>query len=229
MKRFNIEIDTCNIGFHNTIRINLCKPVNDETLNRRRSYFSAMDYNRLMRIIYENSSLRINFGWSFESAYHYEQIMNDCENDVFPKFPKQKDMMITDPTCSWLGFVPHNFYDKEEYKNLSIYDMIIFNNELIDFQIEVVKFITNHRIFKQHAIIRDDVFRFNYFRNIRKDRDALEEGYQLLVDSVIDIHEVSTIPQRLVEESIGCHFLHNPDLFFELTEFSILKGRVTNE
>lgn len=221
---------TSTIGFHEYVRLNLLKPI-EEQLRRRRLFFrqgnpNDGNPNTLKKIIEENASLKIDFGWSFESEHHYRMVMNDCISAVTPNFNEHVGNMTTDGTCSWVGFVPHNVYDKEVYKELSTYGLIIFNNEIIDFQIKVAEFVTSHHIFRQHAFMRDDWYRFATMKAIRKDRAALAEAYRYYMDAVHEISLVNTISRDLLEEQIGCHYLYHPDLFFELLEFSILKGEV---
>jgi hypothetical protein len=184
------------------------------------------DHHQLKRIIEKNASLRIDFGWSFESETHYKTIMKECIETVAPYYNSSVAKMMADLTCSWLGFVPHNSYDKEVYKDLSTYGLIIYNNELVNFQINVVTFIIEHRLYKQHAMLRDEWYRFEFFKNVRKDKVALEAAYHGYIDCIKDICMLKAIPRDLLETQIGCHFLYESDLFFELLEFSILKGEI---
>jgi hypothetical protein len=156
----------------------------------------------------------------------YQSVMDDCIRDVIPMFNQYAGLMTADSSCYWIGFVPHNFYDREVYKDMSLYSLILFNNDIIDFQIKVIEYISNHEISRQRAIINNDHYRFDYFKNIRKNRSALSEAYQYYINSINIVENINTIPRDLVEQDIGCHFLYQPDLFFELLEFSILKGEV---
>jgi hypothetical protein len=224
-----MTLGTSSIGFNEVVRLNLRNPVADQL--RRRKLFARRsreegDPNALKKIIENNASLRVDFGWAFESEHFYKQVINDCIREVLPKYMDQAGLMTADGTCSWIGFVPHNAYDREVYKDMPVYSLIQFNNELIGFQIEVVEFISNHHLFRQHAFMRDDQYRFSKFKSIRKDRLAMTEAYHYYMTA---LHEVSLIPaisRDIIEEQIGCHFLYQPDLFFELLEFSILKGEI---
>lgn len=152
--------------------------------------------------------------------------MAECIDIVVPRYNVGLNPMVSDLRCSWLGFVPFNTFDKTVYEELSPAAMILFNNELIDFQADVVKFISEHKIFRQHSILRSDTYRFATFKESRKDKEALEDLYRYYIQAMQDVSSVKGIPRDYLEEQIGCHFLHHPDLYFELLEFSILKGEV---
>ena len=124
-----------------------------------------------------------------------------------------------------LLFMPFNSFEIDEISRMSSYSLTLFNNELADFQNEVVQFIFNHKIFRQHAIMRNNAYRFEYFKKYRKDKDMLIESYQLYIDSFKDIL-LMPVDRNILEEQIGCHFLSQPDTFFELLSMSILKGDV---
>ncbi len=224
-----MTLDPCIIGFQEHVKLNLQKPVADQL--RRRKLFhrggtAAGNPTEIKKIIEHNASLRVDFGWSFESSYHYQIIMNGVVDKIVPCYSEHAGLMTTDGTCSWLGFVPHNAYDREVYNDLNIHSLIEFNNDIIDFQTKVVEFVCDHQIFKQHAIMRADYYRFSYFKNIRKDRDLLAEAYRYYMNAIHEVCLINAIPREILEEQIGCHFLYHPDLFFELLEFSILKGEI---
>ena len=224
-----MPLDPCIVSFQENVRINLRKPIVDQLQRRRLFHRDGREKGNpveLKKIIERNSSLRVNFGWAFESSYHYQIIMNGVAEEVTPLFNEHAGLMTTDGTCSWLGFVPHNVYDREVYEDLSVYSLILFNNDIIDFQTKVVEYVCNHKIFKQHAITRDDQYRFSSFKELRRDRDALEDAYHYYMDAVHEISLINAISRDMLEEQIGCHFLYHPDLFFELLEFSILKGEI---
>lgn len=229
VKRFTITFDPCITGYHEYVRINPLKPAADQ-LRRRKLFFRKNPHDgnadELRKIIESNASLRVDFGWSFESDVHYQIIMDECIEKIAPNFNENVGSMMSDMTCGWIGFVPHNSYDKELYKDMSVYSLILYNNEIIEFQTQVVDFIINHHIFRQTAIIRDEWYRFSYFKSARKDRDALARAYHEYMNAIHDICLLSTIPRDILEGHIGCHYLYEPDLFFELLEFSILKGEI---
>lgn len=224
-----MTFDPCITGFQENVSLKLSQPV--EAQLRRRRLFPRRsrdegDSNAIKQIIEKNASLRVNFGWSFESSHHYQEMMSECIRDVIPLFSENTGLMTTDGTCSWIGFVPHNSYDKEVYKDMSVYSLILYNNEIIDFQIKVIEYISNHKVFRQHAIMRDNYYRFDYFKDLRKNRAALAEAYQYYMDAIHEICLLDSLPRDMIEEQIGCHFNYQPDLFFELLEFSILKGEI---
>jgi len=134
--------------------------------------------------------------------------------------------MVSDSRCDWLGFLPFDCFEKELLSEYSIYSLIEFNNELVKFQTDVIKFISTHKSFLQHSLIRNDEYRFKYYKVRRKDPVALSEAFQYYIESVKDTTGINSIPRSFVEEFIGCHFLHHPDTFFELVEFFMLKGNI---
>jgi hypothetical protein len=229
VKNFTLSTDQYTTGFQEHARIDLHRPIEDQ-LNRRRLYHrrgtEEGKAENIKQIIEHNASLRVDFGWSFESETHYKMIMDDCLKVVLPKYNINVGRLVSDLRCSWLGFEPHNMYDKDEYRDFSVYSLIIYNNEIIDFQIDIVKAMCHHEIYRQHALIRDEWYRFGVFKAARKDRAALAEWYQFYMNSIHSVTELKAIPRSIVEENIGTHFLHHPDLFFEMLEFSILKGEV---
>lgn len=227
MAHFTLSYDYIT-GFQDHIRIDLLNPYD---LRRQRLSPSRTDHNssdpiELKKIIEHNASLRVDFGWSFESDKHLISIMNDCMQDIIPKYNVNVGRIVSDMRCSWIGFEPHNMYDKEEYKDFSVYSLIVYNNEIIDFQSEVIHAVVNHTIFRQQAFLRDEWYRFETLKAVRKDRELLNESYQYYMKAIHDTCGLMSIPRDLLENNIGAHFLYHPDLFFELLEFSILKGEV---
>jgi len=226
-KRFNILPDTCTTGFQTHATIDLDKPI-PEQLHRRTLFFRTGIDNgnilELQKILEWNSSLRVGFGWSFESATVFQRLMAECEMYVKPSFLGDIVEIVSDNRCDWFGFVPFNAFDKEYYKDLGLEDLIHFNNAVIDYQTRVVKFVTTHPMYRAHAMVRNDSYRFEYFKRIRKDPIALSAAFQYYVDSVNMSSGVNTIPRDIIDEMIGCHYLEHPNVFFELLDFNILKG-----
>lgn len=228
-KRFLITDDTCTVGFHENIFLNINKPIEEQLRRRRLIHRSSRDKGNaetLRKIIDQNSSLRISFGWSFESATHYKTLMNECIDNVAPKYNIFTGTMISDIRCSWLGFLPFNTFDKIIYDNMSLYSLVIYNNELIDFQIDIVKFVSQHKLFKQYSFLRNSDHRFDYCKSIRHDPDMLLETFHYYLESIVDTTGITTIPRQHIEEELGCHYLHHPEIFFELLDFYKLKGQI---
>jgi hypothetical protein len=229
MKKFIITEESCTTGFYEHVTLNLTKPIEDQ-LRRRYLYVrKGPDEGKasdLIKIIEQNSSLRISFGWSFESTEIYERMMEECLRELLPKYNTFMPNLVSDTRCDWLGFLPFNCFEKDELKDLSIYSLILFNNEMVKFQTEVVRFIATHKSFLQHSLIRNDEYRFKYYKDRRKDPVALSEAFQYYIESVKDTTGIESIPQSFVEEFIGCHFLHHPETFFELMNFFTLKGNI---
>ena len=226
-ERFTISHDACSVGFYEHVSLDICKPIEDQ-LNRRRlvarSNRAEVNVTSLKTIIERNSSLRIKFGWSFESAAQYTQIMEECMEEIGTRYSAIFGRMMSDDRCSWLGFSPFNIFDKAIYEDFRTDQLIAFNNELIEFQTTVVRFISEHKIFRQHSLLRNPDYRFDYYKIIRNNVDELSDAFQYYIDSVKDIVGLESIPRQHIEEHIGCHYLYHPDIFFELLEFYKLKG-----
>ena len=229
MTTFSISDDTVATGFHDHVRINPLKPIAPQ-LNRKklvhRNNAESGNPLKIQKIIEDNSSLRVDFGWSFESPDMYETIMDECIDRIVPKYNVSMVNMITDLRCSWLGFLPFNIFTKSAYEDLSIYGMIIFNNEVSSFQEEVVQYISSHKLFRQHSITRDEDYRFDYFKSIRDNEDALEQSYWDYINAIKETIQIPQIPRDIVEKDLGCHYLNHPTLFFELLAISKLKGEL---
>lgn len=211
-----------------TLRID--KPI-EEQLQRSRlhhseSSISVTDRHPMKQIIAKNASLRINFGWSFESQGQFENMMRECITEIVPRFHNAAGNIISDSQCSWIGFVPFNVFERVVYEDLSTYGLIVFNNELVDFQIAVVKFISEHKSFREHSLLRNDFYRFDYYKSIRSNPVALEDAFHYFIESIKETSGIKTIPLEYLEESIGCHYLLHPDVFFELQDFYMLKGTI---
>lgn len=233
MKYFDVTIETCSVGFQEHVNISHLRPISEQ-LNRRRLHVRRTpdlgNHNELKKIVERNSSLRVDFGWSFESLRHYETIMSDCIEKVFPRFDlgsyRPFGSLTTDLRCSWLGFLPFDIFEHDILNNMTVPQLIFFNNEIIAFQTEVIEFISQHKIYKQHSLLRNYAYKFDYFKQFRKDPDALTEAYNYYMEAIRDACLLTSISRDLLEMEIGCHFLHNPDLFFQLLDFSILQGMV---
>jgi hypothetical protein len=231
VKKFNISSDASTIGFESYVVLNPLYPIESQLRRNRISLNDVViggmrDSQLIKAIIEKNASLKIGFGWSFELSKQYETIMNECIEEVVPKFNTGMTQLVADTTCSWLGFSPYNVFEREAYENLSQYSMIVFNNELIDYQKAVVSFLVSHRLFRQHSMLRDEDFRFKFFKALRNDSNALSDAYFFYLEAAKETCLVSEFPRDILEKDIGCHFLKYPDLFFELLDFSILQGVV---
>lgn len=228
MDRFSIsyDYDKINLGFQDYVRIDLSKPTIPQLRRRYIPVGLGVDVDTIKTTIQLNSSLKVSFGWSFESDYQLLSIMKECEEYIFSQYNEAAGSMITDMSCDWVGFVPHNAFDREIYNGMSMYSMILYNNEMISFQENVISYLTSHPMYKDHAILRDEWYRFNYFKKIRKDSVALSIAYQYYMDAVKNTCGLESISKDILETQLGCHYLYHPDLFFELLEFSILKGEI---
>jgi len=209
----------------------MCRPMLiEDNLHRRRLIVrqnrNKDDTENLKKIIERNASLRVSFGWSFESRNHYTTIMDECIEELDPFQTRYIGTMASDDRCDWLGFLPFTVFDKSVFEHLDSYGMISFNNKLIEFQIAVIKFISQHKIFRQHALLRDSDYRFDYYKAIRNDTDQLADAFCYYIDSIKETVGITTIPRQYIEEQIGHHYLRHPEVFFELLEFYKLKGNI---
>jgi hypothetical protein len=227
--QFTISDETSTFGFHSHVNLDPLRSVPNQlsrrTLHHRRSEDKG-DPVKLQKIIQENSSLRIDFGWSFESPIMFETIMGECIEKIAPKYNIGVSNLVSDGRCSWLGFLPANIFERVVYEDLSTYGLVIFNNEVVGFQEEVVEYVINHKIYKQHSLTRNDRYRFEYLKSIRQDKNALEDVYWQYINAIKDTVQIHCIPRDIIEEDLGCHFLYHPDLFFELIAFTKLKGEL---
>ena len=229
MATFSITQETCTFGFHDHITLDPLQPIATQLARQRLFHCRGTDLGnplKIQKIIENNASLRINFGWSFESAEMFETIMAECIDKISPKYNIGVSNLTSDTRCSWLGFLPANVFERTVYEELSIYGMVIFNNELVAFQEEVTDYVASHKIYKQHSLTRDDRYRFNYLKSIRKNEAALEDAFYQYINAIKDTIQLKQIPRDIIEEDLGCHFLHHPDLFFQLLSITKLKGEL---
>ncbi len=229
MSKFILSDDTDYSRFHDHVTLNPLKSI-DEQLQRKRLFHrhagSVGDPFSIQQIIEQNSSLRVDFGWSFESDDYIKSILDECMEKIVPKYNPNMINIVSDMRCSWIGFTPLSISERTVYENLSMHDTIVFNNEIISFEKEIVEYIVNHKIFKQHALTRDSIYRFEYFKSIRKNASALEGAYWLYLDAIHDTIQIPQIPRDIIEQDIGCHFLNYPELFYELLTITKLKGNL---
>ena len=229
MSKFAILEESCTAGFEEHVTLNILGPIEDQ-LNRKRVVSRKGDdqgtVSDLKDVIKRNASLRISFGWGFESGYQYEQMMEECLNEVLPKYNTVSINMESDMRVSWLGFMPFNMFETAVYDHLGIHELIIFNNDLINFQIDVIKFISKHKCFLQHAFLRNSDYRFHYMKTMRNNPDRLCDAFHYYIDAIKDTIGITTVLRQHLEEQLGCHYLKHPEVFFELLEFYKLKGVV---
>lgn len=229
MAQFYISDETCTFGFHDHVSLDPLRSVSEQ-LNRKRLFHRRTgdcgNPFSIQKIIEQNSSLRVDFGWSFESDGMFRTILSECLDKIAPKYNVGMINMTSDMRCSWLGFMPFDVFERSVYEDLSVYGMILFNNEVIAFEEEVVEYVVNHKVYKQHSLTRNDRYRFEYLKSIRQDPDALEDAYWQYLNAIHDIVQIQEIPRDIIEEDLGCHFLYHPTLFFELLSITKLKGEL---
>jgi hypothetical protein len=227
MDRFVITNQICNINFLKCINLDIIEPV-EQQLNRRR-LVSRVGRERgnvqdLRDVIDDTSSLKVSFGWKFKSQTQFEIMMQECIDEITPNYNMLAGSLVSDPELNWLGFMPFDVFDKMVYEDLGIYGLILFNNELVNYQIDVITFISRHKFYIQHSLLQNPDYRFKYFKLIRNDQVALLEAFHYYIDSVINVDDTMLITRRYIEETIGYHYLNYPEIFFELLEFYKLKG-----
>lgn len=227
--QFIISVDSCTIGFHEHVTLNILVPV-EEQLNRRALYSRQCpiksDPFAIKKVIEQNSSLRIGFGWSFESSAMFKQMMHECIEVVGSRYTKYNPTMISDSRCDWLGFLPFNVFEKEIYTDLTIYGLLEFNNEIVDYQTDVVKFIAQHPLFLAHSLMRNQYYRFQYYKSKRHNPVDLTDAFHYYMQCARSTTNLNVVPRSVIEEDIGCHYLRHPDTFFEMLELYTLKGNI---
>lgn len=227
--RFEITKETSTVGFHTHVTIDLFKPVETQLQRQKlnlRAGAEKGDPAAIRKIIDNNASLRVGFGWSFESERQLNDMMEECLYELCNNFNSSMPKIVSDMRGDWIGFTPYNAFEQYDIEQLSVYGMILFNNELVNFQTDVVKFITQHKTYRQHAIIRDRSYRYTSLKTIRKSSIDLEDAFHYYMSAIKDTTGLGKITRSYIEETIGVHFLHDPDLFFELIDFYTLKGMI---
>lgn len=228
IERFTLTRDTCTIGFQNYVKLDLLKPIEEQLKLReliiRKHVQTPGDVHSIRSFVEKNSSLKIEFGFSFETDDMLEGVLNECLLEVAPKYNVAVGCIISDMRCDWFGFMPLNIFEQAAIEDLNLSELILYNNELIKFQQDVVTFVANHKLFRQHSVVRNDRYRFGYFKAFRHDEEALVDAFWFYMEAMKETSLVTAIPRDILEEHLGCHFLWHPDKFFELLEFIKLKG-----
>lgn len=224
MTSFEITNDTCTIGFQTHANLDPYLPIQFQIGGTVLTGYENLDVSQIATIIQKNSSLHVSFGWSFESGVVFDQMMKECIDQMNLKYELYMGKMTTDLRCSWIGFIPFNTFEKDMYSQLSKDELTEFNNELVAFQTDVITFISKHPIFLQHSLLRNNEYRFQYYKLIRRQPLALSEAFQYYIDAVRETTGLDVLPRYMIEEQIGCHYLYHPDIFFEMLEFHKLKG-----
>jgi hypothetical protein len=97
---------------------------------------------------------------------------------------------------------------------------------VIDFQTDVVKFVTQHACYRAHELCRNDQYRYRVFKQIRNQSGPLEDLTRQFLDALKYTSGMERFPRELIEQSVGVHFLQHPSLFFELMDFYSLQGTI---
>lgn len=225
MPQFNVSWGPDTLLFYNHTLIDpsydIGAQLGSKSLSHRK-VATANSHKTLCEIVKKNVSLKVSFGWSFESAIHLDTVMNDAILAIAHKYNDGVGNIVSDLRCNWIGFIDP--VGGPKYKDLSIYSLIAFNNELIKYQEEIINFVVMHPIYKQHSLTRNGRYRFNYLKSIRTDVDALEAAYWEYIEAFRFTMNDPKVSIDIIEEDLGCHFLHHTELFFELLTLSSLKG-----
>lgn len=230
---FTVETDY-RTGFQEHVPINSLETIDDSFLRRRRLFYrhaGSVDkghVSHIKKIIDTNTSLRIGLGWSFESTSNMTLMFEDCYRELVPKFERHIVIphVVSDFRGDWFGFVPYNLFEKSNYEDQDLYQLILYNNSLIDFQTDVVKFVLQHPTYRAHELCRNEQYRYRVFKNIRSQSDQLEDLTKQYLDALEYTTGLNKFPRELIEQDIGVHFLQHPGLFFELMDFYSLQGTI---
>jgi hypothetical protein len=231
MIKFEFGQDTQKKGFSEQVTVNMYEPV-ENWLRRAELSVESIHIDTTSRLAFKktilwNSSLRVDFGWSFDSNRSIHYMMEDVINSVQASSMYIRCNIVTDTQLNWIGFLPYNIFETVDFDSLSNYGLIVFNNNLIKIQTDIISKVISHKRFLEHAILRDSSYRYNFFRSIRHDENILSDAFHSYMDAFAAAGIVSHIPIEMIEQDIGSHFLRHPDLFFELMNFYTLKGMIT--
>jgi hypothetical protein len=155
-------------------------------------------------------------------------LFEDCFNELVPRFERHITIpkIVTDYRGDWFGFAPYNAFERGDYENRDLYQLILYNNSMIDFQTDVVKFVTQHACYRAHELCRNDQYRYRVFKQIRNQSGPLEDLTRQFLDALKYTSGMERFPRELIEQSVGVHFLQHPSLFFELMDFYSLQGTI---
>lgn len=227
MERFSILTESSTTGYHEHLRLDSHNSIDSLLAHRKIVVQGAITRNELKTLLKQNSSLRVGIGWSFESIHHFFKIMKECEGQVMSKYPTLSNYLIeSDTRCDWFGFSKFNTFDEIFYQDFTADGLLKYNTLLLDFQESVIRFVVNHEIYRYHAILRDDRYRFEHYKKMRRNPSALEDGFRYYITAIREISGLSAVPREFIEEYLGCHYLHHPEVFFELLDFHTLKGDI---
>lgn len=225
--RFTITNTPCITGFNNHVTLDASKPIETQLTHQLITYndiINGLTVQQAKDRINWNSSYRVSFGWAFESATLLSETVNDALSHVLPMYNSFLGYITSDQCGNWIGFLPFNAFEREAFDNLSLYELAMFNNNLIEYQAGIVKQIVNNKCFQQHALLRDADYRYSYCKKFHHSPDNLENLYHYYVNALSDTLGVALVTERKIYEDIGCHYLHYPAVFFECLMFYKLKG-----
>lgn len=229
---FKIVNDGRGIDFRTFVGIDLREPVDYDMIFKGKIIIEFHDdlYNtsdiQILDILYKNSGLHIGFSWELHDTQLISTIVDDCIQQINNEGLYTIQDIITDNRGDWMGFIPLDLEHTIRHKISTVGHAIRVNNQTIEFQKLFIEKLYHHPLVKQSALLYDSDYRFWYFKKCRGDRTKLSDAFRLYLDSVINILDMTCVNKDSVEMDIGCHFLHDPELFNELVNFSKLKGEI---
>lgn len=193
-------------------------------LNDERSRSHTFTKEKVVMSIQFNESLSFGFGFSVKPSNILEKIVSECLEKI--SNISFSGIIVSGRHCSSINFVPAK---DNNFMHLSLAELIDYHKDLIKFQITFIKLLTEHSLFIQSGLFRCNEYRFRAFKDIRNNRSKLIDLYNLYINAGTDLKTFSANDKDIVESEIGCHFLGDPSLFYELINFSILQGKISNE
>jgi hypothetical protein len=190
---------------------------------RKLTHISGMpwcDEDTMVETIIAHASLKIDFGWSFESSDQLSSIMNECIEHFEGMRSQYYFDVISDFRGNWIGFIPFGTIDT----TLGVEQLIQYNNGLINFQTAIVKFIVSHTCFQQHAVLRDDNYRYEYLKKLRHNPDDLSDFFHYYIDAIYSTTGINMVFRKHLDIQISCHYLYYPEIYFELLTLYTLRG-----
>lgn len=215
-------------------QIDSLEGVSESSLARRRPDLHYLSHRteevrqQLIKIITSNSSLVVHLEVELTDD-QFNVIFKDCEKNIKPGFTGLDIEICTNSTNRLIAFREFNTFEVKYYENLCHDDLIYFNNALTQYQVDVVKFIANHKIYRSAVIVDDEVYRYTYFKSARSDVDELIRAAERYISSFLFHYEADTILEDELRMAIGCHFLEYPTQYSELVNYLKLKGTLYHE
>lgn len=179
----------------------------------------------LVRSIRQFSGLYIDFGWAFETPDDIELIFNDFLDNYYKSKYDFGDI-FTDHRCSWFGFEPLWPINTSYLDDMSLEELNTYQEQLVDYQIDVITHVQNHPLIFKYFLTRDSEFRFDYLKSKRENIDELTNGFWEYVTASMEISRFPYVFKDILEKEIGCHFIDHSSIYHELLLVLKLKGQI---